>query len=376
MKRITILILLLISLVIVATPVHAQTTPHFEKVTGGFQAPVAVVGAPGDSARLYVVELKGKIRVVENGVLQATPFLDLSALVMTEIFGQGLFDIAFHPDYAHNSYFFVNYIDQTGTPVLARYTASNPDQADPNSAKVILKIAHPHSFHYGGQIAFGPDGYLYYSMGDSGSALDKEGSAQDKTSLLGALLRLDVDHEDRGNAYAIPADNPYANDPQARPELWAKGLRNPWRFSFDSTTGDLYIADVGEDVYEEIDFQPAGDKGGANYGWNLYEGTHDIKGGSKTGLTFPILEYAHVDSNCAVIGGTVYRGKLIPTLVGQYVFADYCSGQVWTATSDKKSWVMSPFLHTSYAITGFGEDSAHELYMVEMKTNALYKLLP
>ena len=347
---------------------------RLQPIASGFKSPVAVVQSPDGTDRLFVVELPGQIHIVKSGQVQTTPFLDLTAITSTRVFGQGLFNLAFDPNYVLTGFVYVLYVNLEGNPVLVRYTvsASNPDQADPGSAKTLLIIPHPHSFHYGGQLAFGPDGYLYYSTGDGGSALDKDGNAQNKNSLLGALLRLDVTH---GDPYTIPPDNPFIHDAAARPELWAKGLRNPWRFSFDSLTGDLYIADVGENVYEEIDFQPAGDKGGENYGWNRFEGTNAIFGGNRTGLTFPIMEYTHVDHNCAIIGGYVYRGTALPDLVGKYIFADYCSGNVWMLTHANGQWTMTLILQADMNIDGFGQDANGELYVADLRTNAIYRLV-
>jgi glucose/arabinose dehydrogenase len=347
---------------------------QFQPIAGGFKSPVSVIQPPDGSNRLFVVELPGLIHIVKAGAVLAKPFLDLTAITSTRIFGQGLYNLAFDPNYARNGLVYVLYVNNDGNPVLARYSvsATNPDLADPSSAKTILIIPHPHGFHYGGQLAFGPDGYLYYSTGDGGSPLDSEGNAQNKSSLLGALLRLDVAH---GDPYAIPPDNPYVHDSAARPELWAKGLRNPWRFSFDSLTGDLYIPDVGEDVYEEINFQPAGDKGGENYGWNRYEGTHDIIGGSKAGLTFPVIEYTHIDHNCAVVGGYVYRGTALPNLAGSYIFGDYCSGKIWMLTHPNGQWTMTLILQVDMNIEGFGQDSNGELYISDFRTNSIYRLV-
>lgn len=344
-----------------------------QKLVSGLNAPVAIVALPGDSDRLFVVELAGKIRLVKNRQLVDQPFLDLTSVVTTKVYGQGLFNVAFDPDYARNGFFYVIYSDPQHNEVLARYSvsASNADQADAASGKILLTIAHPHDFHYGGQLAFGPDGYLYISTGDGGTAYDKEGNAQNRHSLLGAVLRLDVDH---GDPYSIPPSNPYSGDSAARPELWAKGLRNVWRFSFDALTGDLYFADVGEAVYEEIDYQQAGDKGGENYGWPRYEGTHDILGGSKTGLIFPVSEYTHIDANCAVVGGYVYRGTLLPELAGRYLFADYCSGQLWTLIQTKGRWTLTALMKVNMNIAAFGQGNDGEIYAADLKTNAVYVL--
>jgi glucose/arabinose dehydrogenase len=259
----------------------------------------------------------------------------------------------------------VSYTRQDGSSVLARYHVSaDPDLADPASGSTILGLTQPYSNHNGGMIAFGPDGYLYFGLGDGGSGGDPQGTGQDRSDLLGSILRLDVSG---GGAYAIPADNPYATSTSFRHELWNWGLRNPWRFSFDRQNGDLYIADVGQNAWEEVNVQPAGSGGGENYGWNLMEGDHCYTSGcSQAGLTLPVLEYGH-NQGCSVTGGYVYRGSAIPALVGHYVYADYCGGWVRSfryqggqATEQLDQAELRP----GGNITSFGEDAGGELYIL------------
>jgi glucose/arabinose dehydrogenase len=279
--------------------------------------------------------------------------------------------MVFHPDYATNGLFFVDYTQTDGNPALVRFhvAADNPNLADPDSATTVFMIPHPTGFHFGGQLAFGPDGYLYWSMGDGAT---RRSPAPKLDSYLGSILRLDVTGAD---PYQVPADNPFVGQENALPELWAKGLRNPWRFTFDRATGDLYIADVGEAAMEEIDFQVAGDPGGENYGWNAYEGTNIFNNGSKDGLTFPVVEYSHDGGNCSITGGYVYRGTVLPDLVGKYMFGDYCSGWLWTTyRKDDGTWFTAQLLKTRLSLTTFGEDNAGEIYVGDGQ-GGVYKLV-
>jgi glucose/arabinose dehydrogenase len=279
----------------------------------------------------------------------------------------GLLGLAFHPDYAENGEFIVHYNrDGDGMTVIARYHVSpdDPDRADPDSAEIIFTQAQPYGNHNGGQIEFGPDGYLYLALGDGGSAGDPQNNAQNPQILLGSILRLDVD----GDApYAIPSDNPAMTTlPELAPEIWAWGLRNPYRFSFDRATGDLYIADVGQNQWEEINFQPADSGGGENYGWRIWEASHRYQSDqADTGDTvLPILEYSHAEG-CSVTGGYVYRGETIPELQGVYVYGDFCSGRVFGGYRDMDgNWQSSVLLQTPHQITGFGEDETGDLYLI------------
>lgn len=358
-----------------ATPFPAAPNPEayaWQLIADGLDHPIFLTHANDGSGRLFVAEQNGKIRIIQNGVIQPEPFLDLTGLAVENAFERGLLGLAFHPDYATNGQFFVDYTDTQGDTVLARYLVSaDPDQADESSAQVLLQIDQPYPNHNGGDIAFGPDGYLYISLGDGGSAGDPQGNAQNLATLLGKLLRIDVNVE----PYAVPGDNPFANTATAKPQIWAYGLRNPWRFSFDRATGDLYIGDVGQGDWEEINFQPAGSAGGENYGWVNYEGNHKYGGGSPEGLVFPVAEYAHVEGGCSVTGGYVYRGPSLPELNGVYVFGDYCTGLIWALSrADAQTWNRTLFTNTSFNISSFGEDEAGELYVLD-HNGAVYQLV-
>lgn len=332
-------------------------------------SPVQVTHAGDGSDRLFVVEQPGTIRVVRNGQTLPVPFLDVSSLI---ILGseQGLLGLAFHPQYETNGYFYVNYTRAgDGATVIARYSvsAASPDIADPSSAQTILTVAQPAANHNGGQVLFGPDGYLYVGMGDGGGVGDPQDNAQNITTLLGAMLRLDVDG---GSPYAIPPDNPFVGVPGAD-EIWDLGLRNPWRFSFDRATGDLYIGDVGQGLWEEIDYHAAGTPGGLNLGWNCREGAHDY---DFTGICLtatlvdPIAEYSHAEGN-AVTGGFVYRGHVYPDLQGRYFYADHGQGKIWSLVktgSNPDTWSAPALeLDTAFNISSFGEDETGELYIVD-----------
>jgi glucose/arabinose dehydrogenase len=353
--------------------------PGLELVSAGFTFPVYLTAPPTDSTRLFVVEKTGRIRIVRNDTLLATPFLDLASLVSGRS-EQGLLSMAFHPQYAANRSFYVDYTDTQGNSRIVRYqrSAANPDLADPTSATLILTVAQPYANHNGGLIAFGPDGKLYVGLGDGGSGGDPENRAQNLDSLLGKLLRIDVD---AGSPYAIPADNPFVGTANARGEIWAYGLRNPWRFSFDRTTGDLYIGDVGQGAREEVDVHPAGSAAGLNYGWNVMEGTicYNAATCSTAGLTLPVLDYPHTGGACSITGGYVYRGARLPILAGRYLYADYCAGWVRSLTfaggqaTDLMDW--SADLAPGGSVTSFGEDAAGELYILT-QGGAIYRIVP
>jgi glucose/arabinose dehydrogenase len=318
---------------------------------------------------------------MQNGEFAVSDFLDLSDLVSPEANSQnyterGLLGLAFHPDYAENGYFYVNYTDRVGTTNVVRYSVSadNPNVADPNSAAVLLQQEQPFANHNGGHMAFGPDGYLYISMGDGGSAGDPLNSGQNPDTLLGTLLRIGVNADDTG--YFIPEDNPFADAEPGADEVWAYGLRNVWRFGFDRVTGDLYHGDVGQNQWEEINFQPADSPGGENYGWNVYEATHLYSGGGELeNAVMPVAEYDHANG-CSVTAGYVYRGEAIPALEGVYFYSDYCSGRVWIAYRDANmDWQSTVFTEAGFQVSSFGEDEAGELYLINY-SGGLYKMVP
>ncbi|MCY4112926.1 MAG: PQQ-dependent sugar dehydrogenase [Chloroflexi bacterium] len=336
-------------------------------VVGGFVRPVYAGHAGDGTGRLFVIEKEGRIRIVADGQLAPDPFLDITGIVSSRANERGLLGLAFHPDYASNGRFFVNYTQLRGATVVAEYRVSaDPDRADPRSAQVLLTQDQPFANHNGGMLAFGPDGMLYVALGDGGAAGDPQNHGQRLDTWLGTLLRLDVSEP---GVYRVPSDNPFVGVAEARAEIWAYGLRNPWRFSFDRTTGDLYIADVGQNLYEEIDFAPASSSGGENYGWKVMEGFSCFVEGSpecnSLRFTDPIAVYGR-DAGCSVTGGYVYRGSAHPALVGAYVFGDYCSGNVWTLRRDAAgAWQMTLQGEIDARITSFGEDEAGELYITD-----------
>ena len=357
-----------------AMPSAATAAPQESAAAGiklqpaaeGLQRPTFVTSAGDGSGRLFVVEKAGTIAILRDGKRDPRPFLDITPLVGSSGSEQGLLGLAFHPNYAADGRLFVYYTARNGDNTLARYHVSgDPDVADPSSGTVLFAVPDPAPNHNGGMLAFGRDGYLYVGMGDGGSGGDPWGNGQNRGVLLGKLLRLDVD---KGDPYGIPPDNPFAAESGARGEIWAYGLRNPWRFSFDRASGDLYIADVGQNQYEEINFQPAGEPGGRNYGWNIREATHCFReqGCQTAGLVDPVYEYDH-SQGCSITGGYVYRGAAIPALRGSYVFGDYCSGTIWALSrAGGGQWQARQLAKTSLSISSFGEDEAGELYVVDL----------
>jgi glucose/arabinose dehydrogenase len=350
-----------------------------ELMTSQLNQPVHVTHAGDGSGRLFVVEKRGRIVVLRDGVRLQTPFLDITPLVNSGGSEQGLLGLAFHPSYAANGLFYVNYTDRNGIgdTVVARYQvrADNPDVADPNSAVTLLGIEDPATNHNGGNLVFGPDGYLYIGMGDGGRAGDPWGNAQNKSVLLGKMMRLDVDG---GLPYAIPPDNPFVNEPDARAEIWAYGLRNPWRYSFDRATGDLYIADVGQNAWEEIHLQRGGAGGGQNYGWNRMEGSHCFPANRACDPSLyeqPIAEYGS-SQGCSIIGGFVYRGPSFPQLHSFYFYGDFCSGRIWGLREQAPGdWQHRELLRSPLRISSFGEDEAGEIYLTSLSDNGLYRLM-
>lgn len=357
---------------------------ELELVVDGLDTPVYVTAAPGDfEDRLFVVEQGGLVRVVQGGELLAEPFLDLTAEVTSEG-EQGLLGLAFHPVYDFNGWFFVNYTDLNGDTRVVRYSvSSDPNVADESSAFDILLVEQPYENHNGGMLAFGPfDDYLYVGLGDGGGTGDPESNAQDPSTLLGSMLRIDIDGVDADDPYYIPFGNPFGSVQEFRPEIWAFGFRNPWRFSFDRQTGDLYIADVGEESLEEVSVQPASSDGGENYGWRRMEGTNCFNPASSCNpqgnLVLPVYEYPHAEG-CSITGGYVYRGDALPELRGRYLFADFCEG--WVRSFELVGGVAtdvqdhSDELAPGGNVVSFGEDNEGELYIVD-RGGAVYRIVP
>lgn len=347
----------------------------FERVTAGFERPTFVTGAGDGSGRLFVVEKAGRIRIVEGGRLLPEPFLDIDDRVKSSGNEQGLLGLAFHPDFERNGRFFVAYTANDDANTLAEFRAApGADRADAASERVLLAIDDFASNHNGGMVAFGRDGYLYFGTGDGGGGGDPQRNGQNLGALLGKILRLDVDGGE--TPYGIPRDNPFAALEGARPEVWAYGLRNPWRWSFDRDTGDLWIADVGQNAFEELNFQPASSDGGENYGWNVMEGSSCFRASScdRDGLVLPVFAYGR-DDGCSVTGGYVYRGRSEAALRGVYVFTDYCSGNLWlTRRLADGRFETAQHGSAPEGISSFGEDDAGELYAVADRGGALYRV--
>jgi glucose/arabinose dehydrogenase len=392
------------------SPVSAQpavTWPSIslEPFVNNLSNPIGLVNAGDGSGRMFVVQLGGTIRIIKNGTVQAGNFLDIHARVLQSGGEEGLLSLVFPPNYTRRGYFFVYYTNLNGNNQISRfYVTSNPDVADPNSEEIFLVINHPNqSNHNGGTLLFGPDGYLYLSTGDGGGGGDPDGNGQNKNTLLGKLLRLDVQLGSDppatishpvylpfmagkamdNPAYLIPADNPYVGQAGARGEVWAIGLRNPWRTAFDRLTGDLFIGDVGQNAIEEIDFQPASSTGGENYGWNICEGPSSYPPNNPCSpppnYSGPVAYYNHGpnDSNgCAVVGGYMYHGSSYPALQNIYFYGDNCSGKIWGMQKDGSSWVNIMLLDTpldySAGISSFGEDETGEVYVVALSGQILH----
>ncbi len=393
-KRLLILTLLLAAILIFGGPARAglrNAGAGYPDVTlteyaSGFVEPtdIASTGVPGDE-RLFVVEKDGIIQVVEaGGLVLGTPFLQIDALAAGH--EQGLLGLAFHPDYANNGYFYVNYTYTAGPTIpdfpwesrISRFSVDplNPNLADPASEVVVLRFGQPYSNHNGGDLAFGPDGYLYIATGDGGSGGDPENRAQDLGTLLGKILRIDVDGPP---PYSVPSSNPYNDgNPATLPEIWASGLRNPWRVSFDQATGDLLISDVGQNAREEVNLQVAESAGGENFGWRCYEGNLPFKPsgcGPSSQYVFPIYEYDH-SAGCAITGGFVYRGPSSPQLAGSYLFADHCSGNFWVLNPKAdNSWeAISLGALAGEEISTFGENTADEIYVAGFSSGKIYRI--
>jgi glucose/arabinose dehydrogenase len=371
-------------LVLVAIPVLlacgtllAAVNIDLKRVAAGLAGPVAIAHAGDGSGRLFVTLKSGQIVIFNGAHILSTPFLDIGGLVSAG--GErGLLSAAFHPNYVGNGFFYLSYTDAAGDSVIARYSVSaNPNRADSASGVILLTITQPFSNHNGGQLQFGPDGYLYISIGDGGSGGDPQNNGQNLGNLLGKILRIDVDS---GFPFVVPADNPFVGVGGAREEIWSYGLRNPWRFSFDRLTGDLFIGDVGQSSWEEVDFQPAGSAGGENYGWRLMEGSSCFNPAINCNngtLTLPILEYDHA-AGCSVTGGYRYRGSANPDLDGIYVYGDYCTGNIWGAEEDGMGgWTTTQLLDTDFFISTFGEDESGEIYVAHFSSpnGSIYQIV-
>ena len=363
--------------------VHAQYT--VTTFATGFNLPVGIENC-GDS-RLFVLQKRGLIRIVNaNGNINATPFLNLSSIVSQSGNERGLLGLAFHPRYKENGYFYVNYTTTAspGETHVSRFQV-NPNDSNvalPNSELLLLEIAQPYTNHNGGNLEFGPDGYLYIGMGDGGSSNDPQNRSQNLQSLLGKMLRIDVDHPQAPNNYGIPADNPYVSG-GGLPEIWSYGLRNPWKFSFDKHTQDMWIGDVGQNAWEEIDFEAFGTPGGRNYGWRCYEGNVQTPGVSQTGCpafsttTAPAYVYSHAGGNCSVTGGVVYRGAQFSAMYGKYLCIDYCTGILWEVIPNGSGGFTGTQVTTlsiGQGVVAFGEDMHNEIYLADDASGILYKL--
>lgn len=342
---------------------------RLDLVYSDFDAPLQVANAADGSGRLFVVEKEGSVYAIDTESGERTTYLDLSEAVSTTS-EQGLLSIAFSPEFSNDRRLYVDYTDLGGDTVVSRMTERG-GVADATTEEVLLGVEQPYANHNGGQLAFGPDGYLYVGLGDGGSGGDPQGNGQDPGTLLGSILRIDVSVR---SGYAVPRDNPFA-DGGGAPEIWAYGLRNPWRFSFDEETGDLWIGDVGQNRWEEIDREPAGSPGGLNYGWRAYEGTHRYGDDSVVpkNPAMPVIEYGR-EEGTSVTGGFVYRGQAIPGLEGWYVWGDFGSGRIWGARAEANPDPVELF-DTDLAISSFGVDEDGELYVVDYARGAVYALV-
>ena len=347
--------------------IPAPAAYTWTKVASGLDRPTDIQSARDGSDRLFVLEQPGRIRIVQEGVLLPTPFLDITERVGSDAFERGLLGLAFHPRFGQTGYFYVNYTDKDGNTHIARFTSSG-DMADPASEKLILFVEQPFDNHNGGGLAFDSAGMLVIGLGDGGSGGDPDGNGQSVGTLLGKLLRVDVDG---GDPYAIPTDNLSPMN-GVHPEIWALGLRNPWRLSFDRETGDLWIGDVGQSKWEEVNFVPEGKAGGFNFGWNKMEGTHSYKGDELAGSVPPVVEYSHT-LGCSITGGHVYRGAALPEWQGVYLFGDFCSGIIWGIATPPSDGSVVELFKTGFRISTFGMDEAGEMYLAHYDGD-IYKL--
>lgn len=410
-----VLLLILIGLTFAGTVAQAQPEVDWPEVTvvqrwTGFSMPLAVTSALDGTGRLFVTEQEGRVRVIENGLVLAQPLLDIRSAV-TCCGERGLFAVVFPPGFGEKQYFYASYIDRSGNTVISRFwiTSQDPNRADPLSEQIVLHVVQPGAVHNGGHLAFGPDGYLYIALGEGrfSQPPNVNMAAQDPSLLFGKILRIDpesvvrppqlvVERNPRNSSiahkmylpaietgrlppYLIPPTNPFVNHPGYRKEIWALGLRNPWQFSFDRQEGDLYIGDVGQERYEEIDFQAAGTGGGQNYGWPILEGNHCFASPTcnPQGVTPPATEYEHVSGGrCAVISGNVYRGQSFAALQGIYLFGDFCTGEIWGMQQVSGVWQSHVLGDASFVLTSFGEDEAGNLFVTDYLNGGLYQIMP
>lgn len=386
------LIPLLAASVLTAAAASAQEL-RLQKFASGFDEPLYLLGLPGDPTRNFVLEKKGRLRLLRDGVVQERDVLDLREGI-SDVSERGLLGMAFHPKFGReNRSFFLHYSNRRGDTVISRFTLPVPEspdaplRADRASEKVILTLEQPWPNHNGGMIDFSPlDGCLYVGLGDGGAADDPRNAGQDLGTMLGKILRLDVD---RGDPYGVPPTNPFVGRAGAQPEIWAYGIRNAWRFCFDPANGDLWIGDIGQNKWEEIDWLPGGHPGGANFGWRVLEGTHDFNvppGADKSKMVPPVYEFPHGPpaNHCSVTGGFVYRGKAMPDLHGAYFWADYCSNVVGTLRLDENGRVSESLDRTAEldpegklrSIASFGQDADGELYLLSLSLGTIWKVVP
>jgi glucose/arabinose dehydrogenase len=363
-------------------PTSSQTVTPTAAITssgdiGGFDRPTNIVAPDDRSGRLFVTEQPGVIRVVKDGAVLKTPALDIRDRVGSAGSEDGLLGLAFPAGFATKGYAYIYFTDASNNSQFyrIRVSATDPDAFDPASMQLILSVAQPFPNHKGGQLAFGADGYLYIGLGDGGSAGDPGKRAQDLSTLLGKILRIDTESTPDAPGYLVPKDNPFVGKAGAKAEIWHYGLRNPWRFSFDQPTGDMWIGDVGQDQWEEIDRVPGGGKGGLNFGWSLYEGNDMFNATNKViaGFEWPVFAYTH-RQGISVTGGYVYRGSAYPGMNGLYVFGDYGSGNIWTLKKNGTAWTEHLARTTFYKISTFGVDGSGELWVADYAAGRIHKL--
>ena len=371
--------IILTTVLCMSISLKAQNKIKLDKIAQGFVIPVDIAQAGDD--RLFVVGKRGVIKGFNKNTPQAVfTFLDITSKVSSSANEKGLLGMAFDPDYDNNGYFYINYSDQSRNSVVARYrvSADNANEADPGSEKIVMTIPQPFNNHNGGCLKFGPDGYLYIGWGDGGAGGDPDNRSQNGQELLGKMLRIDVRTD---QPYVIPSSNPFIGNDQVKDEIWAIGLRNPWRYSFDRLTGDLWIADVGQNLWEEVNFQSADSKGGENYGWRCYEAEAIYNGqncAAKSTYDFPIHFYRNQrgTNGCSVTGGFVYRGSAMPNLYGHYIYGDFCSGKIWSLVRDSSGNVTNEeiFQFSGNQIASFGEDNDGELYITALRSGEIYRI--